>query len=69
MLTTWIWNHIGMPTASPGQEPRWADRNKGAAIALKIAILLAAFIALSLILSLTVFPELEPFFYGEQTLS
>lgn len=69
MLTTWIWNHIGMPTAAPGDEPRWADRNPGANIAVKIAILLAAFVVLTVILALTAFPELEPFFFGESTLS
>lgn len=69
MLTSLIWNSIGLPRAQPGDEPRWADRNPVLATGFKVCVLITIFLALTVLLSFTVFPEIEHLYYGNQILS
>lgn len=68
MLSVLLWRITGPNPAPKGQEPKFANHHPLLSALIHIAVLLIAFAALTAVLSMTIFPTLEPLLYTDPTL-
>lgn len=68
MLSVLLWRISGPNPAPDGADPRFADRHRFLAAMIHILVLLLAFAVLTAVLSVTIFPNLEPLLYTDPTL-
>lgn len=68
MIVDLIWRHLGAPVARPGEVLRWGDRHPIINNLIRLAVALVLFAVLTLILSETIFPDIEALYFGDPAL-